>query len=719
MRTLYSVLLLTFFVSYTSFAQTGELQGKVLDAETGKGIGFTPVVVLQNGTQRGGGYTDDFGNFVIKPIQPGTYTIKTSFTGYNPVEVNGVVVSSDKITFQDITMSKTVTTIQEVVITAEPKLVDPDRTQQGDTKTRTEIQQLATNRNNPNDIIGTAAGVFQSDAGSGISVGGSRTSSNKYYVDGIPMRGTINLPSQAVEQLTLISGGIPAKYGDATGGIVNITTRGPSREFFGGVEGATSQFLDPYGYNLLNFSLAGPLLSRNRKTDSADTRLGFFITAEFETNRDADPSAVGMWKVKDDVLNDIKARPLQPAEIGTGFVQRAAFLTKDDLEKIDAKQNVSDQALRFSTKFDVKLNQYTNVTVGGNADLQEYNNYDLVYQLFAPEHNLNIRDRTFRGFVRFTQRFAQNVEKENAGGTSFQNAYYSIQADYTKYFQNFEDKNVGNNPFHYGYVGKFKTEQAPTYVFGQDEATGLWGQLLQGYIDTAVTFQPGTLTPDLTAYTTNFYELAGSSLQDGIYGLNGDRSFFQSLGVIENAGGLINGQLPGDIYSLWRPTGYQAGEIRKIDNTQYRLSFSGSVDVVSTSNVSKGDKNRHALEFGFEYEQRDDRGWRVFPVDANGLWGLARQSTNGHLLLDLENPNPVMVDGVFQDTINYDYMAGPGQSFFDYQLRQKLGIADNAVIDVDNLNPDDLSIDMFSPDELFTSTGNTYIQYWGYDWKGN
>lgn len=718
MRTLYSVLLLTFFVCLKSFAQTGELQGKVIDAETGKGIGFTPVVLLQNGTQRNGAYTDDNGNYVIKPIQPGTYTVKTSFTGFNPVEINGVVISSDKITFQDIKMAKTVTTIETVIITAEPKLVDPDRTQTGDTKTRTEIQQLATNRSNANDIVGTAAGVFQSDNGNAISVGGSRTTSNKYYVDGIPMRGTINLPSQAVEQLTLITGGIPAKYGDATGGVVNITTRGPSREFFGGVEASTSQFLDPYDYNLLNFSLAGPLLSQYRKTDSADARLGFFITAEYESNRDADPSAIGMWKVKDDVLEDITARPLQAAEIGTGFVQRAAFLTKDDLEKTDIKQNVNDKSYRFSTKFDLKLNRYTNLTVGGNADLQEYNDYDFIYQLYAPEHNLNIRDRTFRGFVRFTQRFAPNTDKENSGRTVFQNAYYSVQADYTKFYENYEDKQVGTNPFDYGYVGKFKTYRQPLYAQTFDDSTGLFASVLTGYQDTLVTFEPAEINSDLVAYTTNYYDLTGGSAVNGVYGLNGNSSYFQSLGLIVANGGIINGYLPGDIYSLWRATGYQAGEIRKLDNTQYRLAFSGSVDIVRPSSTSKGDKNRHALEFGFEYEQRDDRGYRIFPTNGNGMWGLARQLTNSHLALDLSNPQPVYVDGVFQDTINYEYTAGPGQSFFDMQLRNKLGIGATEFIDVDYLDPSQLSIDMFSPDELF-SNGNNYIQYWGYDWKGN
>ena len=37
-----------------------------------------------------------------------------------------------------------------------------------------------------------------------------------------------NLPKSAIEEVQVITGGLPASYGDATGGIVSITTRGPS-----------------------------------------------------------------------------------------------------------------------------------------------------------------------------------------------------------------------------------------------------------------------------------------------------------------------------------------------------------------------------------------------------------------------------------------------------------------------------------------------------------
>ena len=38
--------------------------------------------------------------------------------------------------------------------------------------------------------------------------------------------GSNSLPIGSIDQVSLLTGGIPAKYGDATGGIVEITTRG-------------------------------------------------------------------------------------------------------------------------------------------------------------------------------------------------------------------------------------------------------------------------------------------------------------------------------------------------------------------------------------------------------------------------------------------------------------------------------------------------------------
>ena len=68
-------------------------------------------------------------------------------------------------------------------------------------------------------------GFFQTDPNQQFSVRGSRPGSTLYVVDGIKMRQDPGLPFSAIEQIQVMTGAIPAKYGDATGGIIVITTR--------------------------------------------------------------------------------------------------------------------------------------------------------------------------------------------------------------------------------------------------------------------------------------------------------------------------------------------------------------------------------------------------------------------------------------------------------------------------------------------------------------
>lgn len=232
-----------------------------------------------------------------------------------------------------------------------------------------------------------------------MNIGGARDYSTKYYIDGIAVRsgGSVSLPASAIEQLTVLTGGIPARYGDATGGVINITTRGPSEQYAGGVELVTSEFLDGFGYNLANFNLSGPLFVKNKGTDSSDAKIGFFITGEYEHNKDSDPSAIGMYKVKDDVLADLRANPLTPSPTASGYVPSAAFLTSEDIEEIKYKQNVADNNFRFSGKLDFQLNNYVTLTVGGDFNISNYYSFNYNRSLMnAEEGNSYFNENTYR-----------------------------------------------------------------------------------------------------------------------------------------------------------------------------------------------------------------------------------------------------------------------------------------------------------------------------------
>jgi hypothetical protein len=101
------------FVSVTLYAQQGSIKGKVIDAESGEAIPFANVVVELNGTQVGGGVSDFDGNYTIKPVRAGTYTVKGSYVGYNSIQVNDVIVHNDQVRFLDLKMKSTSQNIEE------------------------------------------------------------------------------------------------------------------------------------------------------------------------------------------------------------------------------------------------------------------------------------------------------------------------------------------------------------------------------------------------------------------------------------------------------------------------------------------------------------------------------------------------------------------------------------------------------------------------------
>jgi outer membrane receptor protein involved in Fe transport len=700
---LYLLLVGLIFTSSSIFAQSGSLEGKITDKNTGETVPFANVVAERNGNQIAGVTTDFDGNYTIKPLDPGTYDLIVSFVGYGQVTLEGIVVSSNKITFRDVQLSEGID-IEEVVIKDEKPLLDPDNLG-GKTVTSEEIRSMPTR--SVTSVAATAAGVYQSDEGSSVNVRGSRSEATDYYVDGVKVRGSLALPQSAIEQITVMSSGLSAMYGDATGGIISVTSKGPSNQLYGGAEVVSSHMFDDYNYGLLGFGLSGPIY-KEIKEDGSKGRaiLGYFLAGEFRNIEDASPSAVGVWKIKDDKLEELKenlfvAVPNQQSS-SIGLLSNATFLRADDFENVQAKMNTNSSGFNLSGKLDFKPTLKTNLTLGGAVSHSVDHPFVYTYSLLNWQNNSEEERNTWRTYARFTQRFgAQEGDEESA--SNIKNAYYNITIDYTRNDFERRNPNHGQDLFRYGHVGKFNTYKDRFFTFGEDTASGVSGFIHRGFIDTLMTFDgSNSSNPDLAAYTQQYYDMfRENELQSLSFGGSGNRGVIRTANDLGELG-LLNGQGPRNVYSLYYNYGDQYGSYGKQQAEQFSIRANGSADIKD-----------HAIQFGFEYEKRTDRSWFVAP---NSLWGLARQLTNFHILeLDLANPqfNPL---GTY-DQVYYDRLVNTNaQSRFDASLREKYNIASDEFIDIDSYDPDQLSIDMFSADEL---NENGLVSYYGYDYKGD
>ncbi|HNP48719.1 MAG TPA: carboxypeptidase regulatory-like domain-containing protein, partial [Bacteroidia bacterium] len=227
-RKFYLPLIAMIFLGFGAMAQSGEIRGKVTEKGGKDGVPFASVAALLNGTQVQAAVTDFDGNYSIKPLNPGVYNIKATCVGYNPQEVNKVLVTADKISFVNLELGKGVDLGVVDIVDYTVPLIDKGSPATQKTTTYEEIQAAPTR--DVASIASQSAGVYQKDDGGGdLNIRGSRSDATSYYVDGIKVRGGVGLPQKGTEQITVITGGVPAQYGDATGGIISITTRGPSK----------------------------------------------------------------------------------------------------------------------------------------------------------------------------------------------------------------------------------------------------------------------------------------------------------------------------------------------------------------------------------------------------------------------------------------------------------------------------------------------------------
>lgn len=732
-----TVLVAVIFAVTVSYAQVGQgtIKGKMVDKSNGEPLPFANVVVLKGGSQVAGTMTDFDGKYTIPALTPGKYTLQATYVGYQPIKVDNIVVNSGKITIvPDIKAGQGagISLDEFEVIEYEVPLISADQTSSGGTITREDIARMP--GRSATSIAQTVGGVYSQDNGSDdLNIRGSRSSSTIVYIDGVRVRGSQNLPNSAIEEVSVVTGGIPAQYGDATGGVVNITTRGASKDWFGGIEYLTSGFksgdkvygLDQYGYNLLAGSVSGPILTRKDSAgNKKDAIIGFFLSGEARHEVDSRPSAIDNYKINDAKMEELNANPyLLSSEPSGGVLNAAQFVTSDDMETTPFRLNVSRKSLNLAGKIDITTSKTTNLTFGGSFDYSDRNNYIRNYALYNSQNNPQTLSKTYRVYGRFTQRFENSTAEEGEDASLISNAFISFQVDYSKFTQKTQDREHQDQLSHYGYIGKFTSareniignvvqsnyvqdpnkhgEVDDTLRDGNGDAVFITGYFSQP-TTTGYTFEGGEENGILANYNTNFYDFYANSKE----------GFWDTRDNFAGAGGLLNGananSSPADVYDLWTSMGVQRNGYSKLDRSQFGITASGSADL----------KN-HSIKVGFQYEQRDDKSYSAAPI---GLWNTGRNLVNAQIeQLSFEEGTYTEIPGYdasYSAYILSQYYNADQHSQFDKNLRKSLGMSETGTnwIDFDSYGADVWDIGMFTPDELFTNGG--FVNSFGYDHTG-
>jgi len=188
--------------------------GRIVDKETGEPIPFATIVTTDNTS----GTTSDIdGNFSIN-VAPNS-RINVNYIGYASATVTVTEPSNIEIPLRQSSIE--ISTF-EVIEYSNP-LISRDATSSVSAFS-SDIQKMP--GRSVNNIISTVGGVYAVDNGSDMNFRGARSDANAIFVDGVRVADMQGIPKAAISDITVYTGGIPAQFGDVTGGVIDIKTNG-------------------------------------------------------------------------------------------------------------------------------------------------------------------------------------------------------------------------------------------------------------------------------------------------------------------------------------------------------------------------------------------------------------------------------------------------------------------------------------------------------------
>ncbi len=289
-RKLFLALFIAAFVPELVFA-VGKIRGKVTDAGTGEPLVGANVVVV--GTQMGAA-TNVSGEFVILNVPAGTYTLRTTYVGYQAITLSNLRVNNDLTAEANFQLPAEGVTVGTVEIVAERPLVNKNATN----AVRIIDQEFFSKvpARGVNVAIATQPGVVLDKAGN-IYIRGGRADEVGYRVEGVGANDilfggrAVSVTAEAVEQIQVQAGGFNAEYGGANAGLVQTQLRtGSPDRWKASLLGETDRYAGwqkkslggySYGYSDYTGTLGGPVPGLGNK-------LRFF--GSFENTFYRDPS---------------------------------------------------------------------------------------------------------------------------------------------------------------------------------------------------------------------------------------------------------------------------------------------------------------------------------------------------------------------------------------------------------------------------------------------
>ncbi len=469
---------------------TGKIAGTVTSKETGEPLAGVNIIVDGPGTTLGTASGAD-GSFTIINVPVATYTVRFSYMGKKDYVLKNVSVSVGLTYEINVELEDQVIEGEVVTVTAKRQLVRKDETNTNVIKNAEDIDNMPVR--GVQNIVATTAGVVKQEKSNVMNIRGGRGGETAMYVDGVLVNDPynsavrVNLPNNAIEEMSVQTGGFNAEYGEAMSGIIAITTQVGSEDYHGSVEAITDEFLSAddkmlgaysYGYSEYTATMSGPIIPNTKHT--------FFVSGNRRYAADAWPS--WGWVENDDKLDSYTyTTPLvtgyEQDSLGNYLPDNPVYgdtLTKEyDFNARIPDNSTSDWTWTAKAKFQITDNMKirgsyirTDRLTSGTANLQLFNQaHDDETDLYSESINATL---------------VHNITP---------NTFYEAKFNYFDTQREIYDKQYGSDLRKYGH---------PNYNLYPDITDDLDPELADLYRDKyfgeAYRSTQGDITPDFNAY---------------------------------------------------------------------------------------------------------------------------------------------------------------------------------------------------------------------------
>ena len=235
------------------------ISGKVVDQNGAFIPGASVTAVLTRTGMRRSGVVDTAGRYRILNLEPGTYVLHASAAGFAAHNSDDIaIVSGQNLQIEIVLFAQDVFVDPVIIDSPESLPVDTTRTVVGGTVTAREVESLPVATRSALDLIFILGGVTEEplstrdlsedrdgnpadspeEAGT-FAISGGPAYSNNLTIDGLDnnddraARERFQPSLEAVDEVQVITNQFSAEYGRASGGRINIRTRGGSQMFHG------------------------------------------------------------------------------------------------------------------------------------------------------------------------------------------------------------------------------------------------------------------------------------------------------------------------------------------------------------------------------------------------------------------------------------------------------------------------------------------------------